>query len=148
MMKSLCIKVFGLLLAVFACQSCFNQKKHEEPKLPLSGGIQVSIHTTGGDRGLNDTIQISDHWQLSSVGRSHGWVRKLDPIEQRKLVKALQHFSFLSHQESNTEERDGIAIRIVARGSGERMGAADDAEEITELIGKFIDANKRVIASR
>ena len=83
---------FPLVLVFLFSPSCIPKKEIAADILPISGGIQLSLHTTGGSAGMNECIQTSDHWQLSSVGRRHGWVRKLESDEQRMLVRAMQSF--------------------------------------------------------
>lgn len=137
-MKFLHLLIFFFL--ILGLQSCKQSESHSVD-LPIAGGIQVAIHESGGQAALNDTIQISDHWQLSSVGRRHGWMRKLDVAEQKELVKALHNFSSLqSFSEDETE------TMIVAKGTGEGHGTPEDAEALSELIKKFVGAKR--IASR
>ena len=101
----------------------------------------MAIHESGGKAGLNDSIQISDHWQLSSVGRTHGWMRKLSVEEQKELVRALHNFALL---ESSSEGETNTSI--TAKGLGEGFGTTDDAAALTKLVKKFIGARR--IASR
>ena len=102
----------------------------------MSGGIQLSLHTRGGPDSLNETVQISDHWQLSSVGRRHGWVRKLDPEEQRLLVKLTQSFDRL-HLSERSEEGDGVSFTLVARGTGEGVASRKEAAALGQLLEKL-----------
>ena len=147
------MRTFFLLLILLAAslllQGCSFDRNKTAPELPLSGGIQVSLHTTGGSEALNETLQISDHWQFSSVGRRHGWIRKLEPDEQRQLVKAMQVFDTLewSHTEevAPTEAHDHISYTLTARGSGEGPATKKEARELAELLEKFTNA-KRVVS--
>lgn len=127
--------ILPLILIVSLLQGCgFREADEPEaPVLPLSGGIQVSLHLSG--KGFNDTIQISDHWQLSSVGRNHGWVRKLDPFEQRDVVKALLGFSFL---ESTAEEEDGVDLSLIARGAGDGEATTEEVDALHRLVRKLV----------
>ena len=135
--------------ASITLQSCSSDSKAKAPDLPLSGGIQVSLHTTGGSEGLNEALQISDHWQLSSVGRRHGWIRKLESDEQRQLVKAMQVFDTLKwcHLEDgkDPEAHDKISYTLTARGSGEGHATRKEAEELANLLEKLTNA-KRVVS--
>ena len=110
-------------------------------ELPIPGGITIAIHESGGKSALNDSIQISDHWQLSSVGRTHGWMRKLSVDEQKELVKQLQNFAVL-HSSSEGE----TTTSIIAKGSGEGNGTPEDAAALSRLVKKFIGARR--VASR
>lgn len=96
---------------------------------------------------MNECVQISDHWQLSSVGRRHGWVRKLEPDEQRMLVKAMKNFEFLDWTEDGSPEaKHQVSSKLTARGLGEGTASKKDAEALGKLVQKFISAKR--IASR
>lgn len=91
---------------------------------------------------MNESIQISDHWQLSSVGRRHGWVRKLTPDEQRELVKILQKFEFLNLAFNDSNDRADITYNLVAVGSGSGTASGKEAREVRQLIEKFVNGTR------
>ncbi|MDF1811033.1 MAG: hypothetical protein P1V20_02430 [Verrucomicrobiales bacterium] len=141
--------LFQIVAVILLCvlPGCAPKEKVPQPDVPLSGGIQLSLHTTGGTTSLNECILISDHWQLTSVGRRHGWVRKLEPDEQRQLVRAMQGFESLVWTQNDDPEIPGdTSMTLTARGSGEGVASKKDAEALGELVQKFVSARR--IASR
>lgn len=141
------LPILPLLFFPLLFQSCHKEAELATEALPLSGGIQLSLHTTGGSTGMNECIQISDHWQLSSVGRRHGWIRKLEPDEQRMLVRAMQGFETLVWKnEADPKSPHHTSSILTAKGSGEGLASKEEAANLDELVQKLINAKR--IASR
>lgn len=74
-------------------------------------------------------------------------MRKLEPDEQRELVRAMQSFeSMVWTRERDPDVENDTAMTLTARGSGAGVATREDAEALGKLIKKFISA--RPIASR
>lgn len=136
---------FSLTLTVLVC-AC--QGRGDSPhvldsqsdgQLPLSPGIQIASLVSGGIAGLNDSIQVTDDWQLIVVTRSSSFVRRLDGDEQMALREILKRFAVLSysHSDGGPDVADGMSSTIVARGWGEGKGTKADAKALGELLGKL-----------
>ena len=100
-----------------------------ENVLPLSGGIQVAAHVSGGIAGLNDIIQVTDDWNLIVVSDGNSFVRRLDGDEQRAIRDILENFGLLVHGTSDGEAiADGMSVSLVARGWGSAGREAGEFE--------------------
>ncbi len=146
------LRLTGFCLAATACLlvSCSSENEPQSAPLtdlPISGGILLSLHSIGGESALNDTIQVSDHWQLSSVGREHGWIRKLDADEQKQIVRAMTKFGSSIHH-VKPDKKTGVRHTLVAKGFGTGEPEKRDLEVLADLLDTLVLTTEAQLALR
>ena len=103
--------------------------------LPLSHGMLISSHVSGGIAGFNDTVQVSGNWQLIATGRGKNWIRSLDSAEQKQVREILKRFGTLNESRSDGPDvADGMFTSLVARGSGKGVATGVDSKALRELL--------------
>ena len=107
--------------------------------LPLSHGMLVSFHMSGGIAGFNDTVQVSGNWHLIATGRGKNWIRSLSAEEQKQVREILQRFETLNVSHSDGPNvADGMFTSLVARGSGKGTATEEDGKALRELLENLV----------
>lgn len=109
--------------------------------LPLSDGILIASHRSGGIAGFNDTVQVSGNWQLIATGRQTNWIRRLSGEEQKQVRDLLQRFETLQTSHSDGPDiADGMYTSLVARGNGSGKAQEKDIKELGALLDDLVAA--------
>jgi hypothetical protein len=139
-MPTKCLLAIVLAVALGACSPSEESKsptpQSELPSLPLSPGVRIASLTSGGIAGISDLIQLTDDWNLILVSDGNSVVRHLDGEEQKLINAALQPFQSLLHEQRD-DFPDGFSSILVARGTGEGEGTAEQAAALAKVLAEL-----------